>query len=253
MDIRPFRLISRLDIKGPNLIKGVQLEGLRIIGKPADYAKKYYESGIDELIYMDVVASLYGRNSLKEVVESTASQIFVPLTVGGGIRSVEDVEGLLRVGADKICLNTAAIKNKYLITDIANRFGAQCCVVEIQAKSIGVENWVSLFDNGRENSGLDVLKWAKEVVDCGAGEIVITSVDKDGTRTGMDMKLIKLVSDLVDVPVIGSGGIGSPQDIVSALEYSNIDAIALGDILHNERFSIKEIKHHLKLNKISVR
>ena len=251
--MRQFRLISRLDIKGPNLIKGVQLEGLRIIGKPSDYARKYYDAGIDELIYMDVVASLYGRNSLKEVVESTASQIFVPLTVGGGIRSVEDVEGLLRVGADKICLNTAAIKNKRLITDIANRFGSQCCVVEIQAKSIGVESWISLFDNGRENSGLDALKWAREVVDCGAGEIVITSVDKDGTRTGMDMKLIKLVSDLVAVPVIGSGGIGSPKDIVSALKCSNIDAIAVGDILHNERFSIKEIKHYLKLNKISVR
>ena len=251
--MRQFRLISRLDIKGPDLIKGVQLEGLRIIGNPSDYARKYYESGIDELIYIDVVASLYGRNNLKEVVEKTASQIFVPLTVGGGIRCVDDVEGLLRVGADKICVNTAVIKDKTLINDIANRLGSQCCVVEIQAKSVGSKKWIALYDNGRENSGLDVIKWAQDAVSQGAGELIITSVDRDGTRTGMDLELLKLISSLVDVPVIGSGGVGDPQDIVSAVEYSGVDAIALGDILHNKRFSIEEIKNYLKLNNVGVR
>jgi imidazole glycerol-phosphate synthase subunit HisF len=251
--MQTFRLISRLDIKGPNLIKGVQLEGLRVIGDPAKYAKKYYDCGIDELIYIDVVASLYGRNTLLDVVKNTSLQVFVPLTVGGGIRMVDDVEGLLRAGADKVCLNTAAIKDKFLISEIANRFGSQCCVVEVQGKRTSNGKWTALFDNGRENSGLDAVSWASEAVDLGAGEVLVTSVDQEGTRSGMDIELIKLISAAVDVPVISSGGVGAPKDIISAYYQGGVDAVAVGDILHNNRYSIQEIKHSLDLVGISVR
>ena len=251
--MQTFRLISRLDIKGPNLIKGVQLEGLRVIGDPAKYAKKYYDCGIDELIYIDVVASLYGRNTLLDVVKNTSSQVFVPLTVGGGIRMVDDVEGLLRAGADKVCLNTAAIKDKFFISEIANRFGSQCCVVEVQGKRTSNGKWTALFDNGRENSGLDAISWASEAVDLGAGEVLVTSVDQEGTRNGMDIELIKLISATVDVPVISSGGVGTPKDIISAYYQGGVDAVAVGDILHNDRYSIQEIKRSLDLVGISVR
>jgi cyclase len=185
--MRKIRLIARLDIKGPNLIKGVHLEGLRVIGSPNEYALKYYQQGADELIYMDCVASLYGRNSLEEIIQNAAKDVFVPMTVGGGIRSVEDATNLLRCGADKVAVNTAAVANPQLISGISQRFGSQCMVLSIEAKQVGPDKWEVFTDNGRERTGLDVIDWVKKGVDLGAGEILLTSVDREGTRKGFDI------------------------------------------------------------------
>ncbi len=168
------RLIARLDVKGEHLVKGVQLEGLRKVGKPADFARKYYEQGIDEILYIDIVASLYQRNHLLDLVKSTAAEVFVPISVGGGVRSIEDVNDLLRSGADKICINTAAVENPQLISDVANRFGSQCMVLSIEAKQINTGQWEVYTNCGRERTGHDVLTWAKEGVERGAGEILLT-------------------------------------------------------------------------------
>ncbi|HAU1940509.1 TPA: imidazole glycerol phosphate synthase subunit HisF, partial [Legionella pneumophila] len=188
------RLIARLDIKGPNLIKGVHLEGLRVVGNPNEYAMAYYAQGADELIYMDTVASLYGRNNLSEIVKTTAENVFIPITVGGGIRSVDDAKQLLRCGADKVAINTAATKNPTLISDIARRFGSQCVVLSIEAKRTVDGRWEVMTDNGREHTGMDVVDWARNGEEFGAGEILLTSIDQEGTRKGFDLELVKQVS-----------------------------------------------------------
>lgn len=211
------RLIPRLDIKGPNLIKGVNLEGLRVIGDPQEFARKYYEQGADELLYVDVVASLYGRNSLHQIISKAARNVFVPLTVAGGIRSVEDVRMILLAGADKIAINTAATKRPELIREVSRKFGSQCMVLSIEAKRIDQKRWEVYTDNGREKTGLDVVEWAQLGVELGAGEILLTSIDHEGTRMGFDVDLISNVSKSVSVPVIASGGMGRPDDILSAV------------------------------------
>jgi cyclase len=211
------RLIPRLDIKGPNLIKGVHLEGLRVIGDPQEYARSYYEQGADELLYVDVVASLYNRNSLHDIVHRATRDVFVPLTVTGGIRSVEDVRQILRAGADKIGINSAAIKRPDLISEVARTFGSQCTVLSIEAKSIGAARWEAYTDNGRERSGRDVVEWAKCGVELGAGEILLTSVDREGTRQGFDIDLLRAVASVSRVPVIASGGMGKPGDVGAPL------------------------------------
>ncbi len=236
------RLIARLDIKGPNLIKGVHLEGLRVVGDPQVFAEAYYSEGVDELIYMDTVASLYGRNNLTDIVRHTAEKIFVPLTVGGGIRSTEDVRELLRAGADKIALNTAATRRPELITEIARRFGSQCVVLSIEAKQRREGGWEAYVDNGREKTGMDALAWAKRGEQLGAGEILVTSVDREGTRKGMDCELIRAMTDAVKIPVIASGGAGSPDDVVKAVAEGHADAVAMADILHYERFALSAIR-----------
>ena len=240
--LRKFRIIPRLDIKGSNLIKGVQLEGLRVIGDPAEFAKRYYEGGADELIYTDVVASLYGRNNHFDVVAKTASYIFVPMTVGGGMRSIEDVDQILRVGADKISVNTAAIRSPKLITESASQFGSQCCVVEIQARSCGTNQWTALYDSGREESGLKVIDWARQVEELGAGELLLTSVDRDGTRSGVDLDLVAAVSSSVNIPVIASGGVSSKEDAAGVSIKGGADAVAIGSLLHYGSETIREIK-----------
>lgn len=250
---RRIRVIPRLDIKGSNLIKGVQLEGLRVIGDPGKFARYYYESGADELIYSDVVASLYGRNSLLDILAKTAADVFIPLTVCGGVRNVGDVEILLRHGADKIGVNSAAIQRPQLITEISSMFGAQCCVVEIQAKYFGQGRWLALYDNGRENSGLDAVDWACEAMTRGAGELLVTSIDRDGSRKGMDLELISSISSRATVPVIASGGVGHPKDICDAVVQSSIDAVGIGDLLHFERSSIQEIKEYVTQHGVDVR
>jgi cyclase len=236
------RLIARLDIKGPNLIKGVHLEGLRVIGNPSIYARRYYEQGADEIIYMDCVASLYGRNSLSEIIRSAARDIFVPLTVGGGIRSVEDVKELLRAGADKVAINTAALASPTLISDLAKRFGSQCVVVSIEAKRTSDNTWEAYTDNGRERTGKDVADWAEEAVGLGAGEILLTSVDREGTRKGLDIELTREIASRVSVPVIASGGMGKPEHLIQALTDGRADAVAMADILHYNRASIGELR-----------
>jgi cyclase len=240
--MRNVRLIARLDIKGPNLIKVIHLEGLRIIGPPNEYALKYYEQGADELIYMDAVASLYGRNHLGDIILSATKDIFIPLTVGGGIRSVNDAREILRAGADKVAINTAAVANPRIISDIAREFGSQSTVVSIEAKKIGVDRWEVYTHNGREKTGLDVTEWAKKCASNGAGEILLTSVDREGTRQGFDIDLVKAVSRDIDVPIIASGGMGAPNDIIEVVRVGGADAIAAADILHYKRASFAEIR-----------
>ena len=247
------RLIARLDIKGPNLIKGVHLEGLRVIGSPAEYALRYYQQGADELIYIDSVASLYGRNNLSDIVQSTARDVFIPMTVGGGIRSRDDVRNLLRCGADKVAVNTAAIAQPTLITEIAREFGSQCTVLSIQAKHTAPGRWEAFTDNGRERTGMDVVNWARKGVELGAGEILITSIDREGTRKGFDIELVREVADAVSVPVIASGGMGVPQNAVDAVLNGHADAVAMADILHYQRATFSEIRSYCKDNGLNVR
>lgn len=247
------RIIARLDIKGPNLIKGIHLEGLRVVGDPQSYANKYYQEGVDELIYIDSVASLYERNNLTDVLKRAAENIFIPMTVGGGIRSVSDVEKLLRSGADKIAINTAAVKNPNLIQDVSKSFGAQCMVLSIEAKKKQNGKWEVYFDNGREKTNIDVLDWVKKGVDLGAGEILLTSIDMEGTRRGFDLDLLKTIANTVPVPVIASGGMGQLKHAVDAIKIGNADAIAIADVLHYNRFSLKEIKSYMSANGIGMR
>jgi cyclase len=251
--MRNVRLIARLDIKGPNLIKGVHLEGLRVIGDPQHYANRYYEAGIDELIYMDTVASLYGRNNLTEIVRSAARDVFVPMTVGGGVRSAADAKMLLRAGADKVAVNTAAVRRPELITEIAHHFGSQCMVLSIEAKRTEPGRWEAYTDNGREKTGLDVADWVRHGVDLGAGEILLTSVDQEGTRKGFDIDLIRTVSRLVQVPVIASGGMGKPEHVVDVVRLGGADAVAIADALHYSRYSVGEIRSFALAAGLSVR
>jgi cyclase len=240
--VRNIRIIARLDIKGPNLIKGIHLEGLRVIGSPGEHALRYYLQGIDELIYMDCVASLYGRNHLGSIVSAAAKDIFVPMTVGGGIRSVEDATQILRAGADKVAINTAAVSNPQLVTDIARRFGSQCMVLSVEAKQVGHERWEVYTDNGRERTGLDVVEWVKRGVALGAGEVLLTSVDREGTRKGFDISLVRAVASEVSVPLIASGGMGKPEDLVDVVREGGADAVAMADILHYKRSEVGVIR-----------
>lgn len=251
--VRNIRLIARLDIKGPNLIKGIHLEGLRVIGSPNEHALRYYQQGADELIYMDIVASLYGRNSLGHIVQQAAQDVFVPITVGGGIRSVDDATHLLRCGADKVAVNTAAVATPTLISDIARRFGSQCMVLSIEAKQIGPDRWEAYTDNGRERTGLNVIEWVKRGVALGAGEILLTSVDKEGTRKGFDLPLLHAVTGEIGVPVIASGGMGRPEHLVEAVQQGQADAVAMADILHYGRATIGDIRATARQAGIEVR
>lgn len=226
------RVIPRLDIKGPNLVKGIHLEGLRVLGRPEDFARLYYENGADELIYIDVVASLYNRNSLYEIIARTAEQIFIPLTVGGGLRTIEDIRSVLRAGADKVSLNTAAIRNPKFIHEASRVFGSSTIVVTIEAIKQPDGRYLAYIDNGREYTGIEVFSWAKEVEQLGAGEILLTSVDLDGTGLGYDLELIKTVSEIVSIPVIASGGPGKLEDIRKVITDGHADAVAIAAMLH---------------------
>lgn len=226
------RIIPKLDIKGPNLVKGINLEGLRVLGKPEDFASYYYEHGADELIYTDVVASLYQRNSLSEIISKTAKEIFIPLTVGGGLRTIEDIKKVLRAGADKVSLNTAALKNPKFISKAVNIFGSSTITISIEAIRESSGKYFAYTDNGREYTGVEVLHWAKTVEELGAGEIMLTSIDREGTGSGYDFTLTRLVSDAVSVPVIACGGAGSLADIKEIVIEGRANAVALGSILH---------------------
>jgi cyclase len=226
------RVIARLDIKGPNLVKGIHLEGLRVMGKPEEFSRDYYEHGIDELMYMDVVASLYNRNSIHELISRTARNIFIPLTVGGGLRSLDDIRDVLRAGADKVSLNTAVVKNPELIEQAAHYFGSSTIVVTIEAIKQPDGTYEAFIDNGREETGREVLAWAKEAAALGAGEIVITSVDREGTGRGYDLELTRAVANAVGVPVIASGGAGSVDHVVEVLNEGQAAAAAIASVFH---------------------
>ena len=226
------RIIPRLDIKGPNLVKGIHLEGLRVLGKPEHFAQYYYENGADELIYMDVVASLYGRNSLLHIIERTSKNIFIPLTVGGGLRTLDDIRTVLEAGADKIAVNTAAIQRPELIKEASRRFGSSTIVISIEAIKKSDGCYEAYTDNGREKTGVDVFEWALRVVELGAGEIMITSIDQEGTGKGFDLELTRKVSESVPIPVIACGGAGKFSHINDVISEGKADAVSLASILH---------------------
>lgn len=238
------RIIARLDIKGPNLVKGIHLEGLRVLGKPWDFARYYYESGADELIFQDVVASLYGRNCLHDIIVKTAKEIFIPLTVGGGLRTIDDMGLAMRSGADKVSINTAAIRNPQLIKDAVRIFGSSNIVIAIEAIKQKNGEYLAYIDNGREYTGVEVFQWAKRVEELGAGEILITSVDKDGTGSGFDVELTKMVAEVTNIPVIAHGGASSVDHIVEVFEETESDAVALASILHYGFIQNKEEIDH---------
>jgi len=226
------RIIPRLDVKGPNLVKGIHLEGLRVLGKPEDFAVQYYADGADELLYLDIVASLYQRSNLTEIVTKTVENVFIPLTAGGGIRTLEDIGRILRAGADKVAINTAAINNPQFITNAAKTYGSQCIVVSIEAKRKKLERYEAYTDNGRERTGLDVFDWAKQAVDLGAGELLVTSIDNEGAGVGYDVELISAISSAVPVPVIACGGAGDLQHFREAAISGSADAISAASVFH---------------------
>jgi cyclase len=251
--MKKIRLIARLDVKNNYLVKGVQLEGLRKMGNPHEFAQRYYEQGVDEILYMDIVASLYNRNNLADIVRQTTNDVFIPITVGGGLRSVEDVRSILKMGADKAALNTAVIKNEGIITEVASAFGSQCMVLSIEAKQRrNGDGWEAYYDNGREHSGRDVVEWARHGESLGAGEILLTSIDAEGREKGMDIALIKAVSEAVNIPVIASGGCGMALDIVDAVK-AGASAVAVASIIHYGRTDITKLKHEIIENGVEVR
>lgn len=246
LDNRFFRIISKLDIKNENLIKGIHLEGLRVIGNPNEFAKNYYNDGIDEIFYHDAVASLYGRNSLEKLLTKTIEKVFVPITVGGGVRNEKDAMKLFSNGADKISINSAAVKNPEIINKLFKKLGSQSVVVTIEAKKTSDNIWEVYIENGREKTGINVLDWIKKITDLGAGEIILTSIDKEGTKRGPDLELAEIASRISTVPLIYCGGFGNIKHIVELVKNSNVDGIALASVLHYGNLEISEIKNELK-------
>jgi len=240
------RVIARLDLKGPNLVKGIQFEGVRVIGDPNAFARRYYQEGADELLLMDLVASLYQRNALIEIIQRATREVFVPITVGGGVRSVADAQVLLRAGADKVALNTAAVARPALLGELAQTFGAQCVVLSIEAKRSAAGGWEAFTDNGREPSGREVVAWAREGVERGAGEILLTSVDREGSRRGFDLDLVQAVAAAVPVPVIACGGMGRTEHALALFQQARPDAIAMAAVLHYGLLSLGEIRQALR-------
>lgn len=247
------RVIPRLDVKGPDVVKGVHLEGLRIVGDPREMAAEYYRSGADEVIYIDSVASLYRRSNLVEIVDEATEELFIPITVGGGIRTLDDIRELLSVGADKVAINTAAINRPEFITEAANRFGSQCIVGSIDAKQMPDGTYECFVENGRERTGTDVIEWAQQLEELGAGEILITSIDNEGTQDGYDLNLIRNVTERVSIPVIASGGAGSAADVVDCIEQCRADGVAVASLFHYDELSIDELKSKLAAADITVR
>ena len=246
------RIIPRLDIKAPNLVKGIRLEGLRVIGNPAEYAKDYFDGGADEIIYQDIVASLYNRSSIAELVLNTAKEVFVPLTVGGGIRSLADIQLLLRAGADKVCINTAVVGRPEFIEEAGRVFGKQCIAVAVETIRQTDGSWKVFTDNGREHTGLDALEWVGKCVEKGVGELVLTSVDREGRMKGFDIEFISKLARQVPVPVVAHGGAGSLEDILECARLG-VDGIALASVLHYKKLTVGDIKHYLLSNGIEVR
>jgi imidazole glycerol-phosphate synthase subunit HisF len=229
------RIIARLDIKGPNLVKGIHLEGLRVLGKPEAFARYYYETGADELMYVDVVASLYNRSSFHEIITRTAKEVFIPLTVGGGLRTIEDIRDVLRAGADKVSLNTAAIANPDIVKSASRIFGSSTIAVTIEAIRQPDGRYLAYTDNGREHTGVEVCAWARRVEELGAGEIVLTSVDREGTGEGYDLHLVRTVAASVSIPVVAHGGCGCADHVVQVVRDGLADAVAVASVVHYER------------------
>ena len=226
------RVVARLDVKGPNLVKGIHLEGLRVLGSPSEFARHYYHEGIDELFLVDCVASLYGRNSLKDLIRETAANVFVPITVGGGIRSINDINDVLRAGADKVSINTIGLNDPKFITEASRVFGSSTIVVTIEAIREHDGRYLAYTDSGREYTGIDAIEWAQEAARLGAGELVITSVDREGTGESFDIELVSKISQAVDIPVIAHGGAGNYKHCYEVFNSCDIDGVAIASLLH---------------------
>jgi len=251
--MKKVRIIARLDIKGPNVIKGIQFECLRVMGKPMEMAENYYLQGADEIIYLDTVANLYQRQKLLRIVSQSSEKIYIPFTIGGGIRSIDDIKELLKTGADKVAINTEATKNPELIRDAAKIFGSQCIVASIEAKKIGNDKWEAYVDNGRQPTGLDAVEWAKRTENLGAGEIFLTSVDMDGTENGLDLELIKRISEVLSIPLVVSGGVKNIDDFEECFRKYNVDGIAAASIFHYKKYNINEVKEELFGRGLNIR
>tara|TARA_X000000368_G_scaffold183440_1_gene144862 strand:- start:965 stop:1720 length:756 start_codon:yes stop_codon:yes gene_type:complete len=247
------RLIARLDIKNQNLIKTINLEGLRVLGNPNKFAKKYYLDGADELIFMDLVASLYNRNNLHEIIKMISNFIFIPVTVGGGVRSINDALNLFNSGADKIAINTGAIKSPELLNDLIKRFGSQAIVLSIEAKKRDNDFWEVYTESGRQETGVNVLDWVRKCDKIGVGEFLLTSIDNEGTGKGFDIDLANQVTKATNIPIILSGGFGKVKDIIDASKVCDPDAVAFADALHYDKISIKKIREECLKANLEVR
>ncbi len=247
------RIIPCLDIKNGRVVKGINFVNLVDAGDPSEQAKFYSESGADEICFLDITASNENRDNILEVVKKTSKNCFVPLTVGGGVRTLQDISNLLNSGADKVSINTAAVKNTNIVKEGVQKFGSQCITVAVDAKKVDNNKWEVFTHGGRNSSGKDVMDYVKEVEKLGAGEILLTSMDRDGTKKGYDIDLTKKVSDLVNIPVIASGGVGKLEHLYEGLKLGNASAVLAASIFHFGEFSIKEAKEYLKSKNLSVR
>lgn len=251
--MKNIRIIPRLDVKGPNVVKGIRAEGLRVVGQPRELARQYYITGADEIIYIDIVASLYKRNLDFGLLKSVSKNIFIPLTVGGGIRSIHDINNTLRSGADKVAINTYAIHNPNFIRHAVKTFGSQCITILVEAKKIMENKWEAYTDGGRERTGVDAIEWMKEVIDLGAGEILITSIDNDGTKRGYEMDLVRKVASFASVPIIVHGGAGSMESILKVINGAIINGVSCSSVFHYNDYSVSSLKNYLAEHHIDVR
>ena len=251
------RIIPCLDVDNGRVVKGIKFLNIRDAGDPVEIAKRYDEQGADEIAFLDITASSDNRNTLINVVENVASQVFIPLTVGGGIRNISDIKNMLKAGADKVSINTAAVNNPSFVRQAAKQFGSQCIVVAIDAKQIEYKHnktkWEVYTHGGRNGTGLDAVEWAKKMADLGAGEILLTSMDKDGTKDGFDIELTKIISEAVSIPVIASGGVGNPEHLAEGILYGKADAVLAASIFHFGEYSITDVKKNLSKKNIEVR
>jgi cyclase len=246
------RIIPCLDVTDGRVVKGVNFVELRDAGDPVEIARRYDEQGADELTFLDITASSDNRGLILHIIENVASQVFIPLTVGGGVRAVEDVRRLLNAGADKVSMNTAAVVNPQLVADASGRFGSQCIVVAIDAKRVG-DHWEVFTHGGRKPTGLDAVEWAKKMVELGAGELLLTSMDRDGTKSGFDLALTRAISDAVDVPIVASGGVGNLEHLVDGVKQGGADAVLAASIFHFGEYSVNQAKHYMADHGIEVR
>ncbi|MBS1169450.1 MAG: hisF [Burkholderiaceae bacterium] len=247
------RIIPCLDVTAGRVVKGVNFVELRDAGDPVEIARRYDEQGADELTFLDITASSDGRDLILHIIEDVASQVFIPLTVGGGVRTVEDVRRLLNAGADKVSINTSAVTNPQLVADAANRYGSQCIVVAIDAKQTGPEKWEVFTHGGRNNTGLDAIEWAQKMQQLGAGEILLTSMDRDGTKSGFDLALTRRISDAISIPVIASGGVGNLQHLADGITQGHADAVLAASIFHYGEHTVQEAKQFMAKQGIAVR
>ncbi len=246
------RVIARIDINNEYAVKGKCLEGLRKVGKPNEMSKRYYEKGIDEIIFLDAVASLYDRNSLIHILRQATRETFVPITIGGGIKTIGDIKDALSAGADKVAINTQAVKNLDFIKEAVERFGSQAIVGSVVARKHRYR-WEAFIDNAKHRTNKDAVEWALELEESGVGEIMVTSIDNDGRQKGFDIELVSSITNKVNIPVIASGGAGGSNDVVDLCKNTNCDAVAIASILHYDIESIKDIKHNMSMNGIEVR